>query len=200
MKKLKRLIANFDPYFELLKPVFYLGLILLLINSLGIKINNNRTLSPSPNIIAVSQAMSKARVNDLIIPALDINVPVIWDVNGFDKNDYLPALQNGVAKFLGSANPGEGGNVFIFGHSSYYPDDPGKYKQVFTHLDQLKNSDVIYLWWQEKEYKYQVIDIALVSSNNLAILQPTKEEQLTLMTCWPPGTTLRRLIVIAKPI
>lgn len=135
----------------------------------------------------------------LLIPSLNISAPVIADVDGNDKNAYFKALQSGVAQYKGTAKPGEGSNIFIFGHSSYYWWDPGKYKTIFAHLEDIKVGDDISVWNNQKEYKYKVSKTEVVEPTDVSVLAPTKSEQLTLMTCVPPGTAEKRLIVIAKP-
>ncbi|MBM2821231.1 MAG: putative sortase, partial [Candidatus Berkelbacteria bacterium] len=98
----------------------------------------------------------------------------------------------------GSSKPGEGSNIFIFGHSSFYFWSPGDYKEVFRHLDELQNDDEIIIWYNQKEYKYKISESKVVYPDEVDVIKPTKEEQVSLMTCVPPGTTLKRLIVIGK--
>lgn len=136
----------------------------------------------------------------LNIMSLDIKAPVIANVSGNDKNAYFKSLEKGVAHMQGTAKPGEGGLIFIFGHSSFYPWSAGDYKQVFLNLEKIKKDDIISLWYKDTEYKYQVFETKVVEPNDLSVLRPTKTEQLTLMTCVPPGTQEKRLIVNAKPI
>ena len=135
----------------------------------------------------------------LIIPKISVNAPVIADVNGSDKVAYFKALENGVAHFQGTAKPGEKSNIFIFGHSSFYADSPGSYKEVFKNLEKLEIGDEIILWYRQKEYKYKVIASKVVNPDEVEVLKPTSSEQVSLMTCVPPGTTLKRLVVIATP-
>jgi len=134
----------------------------------------------------------------LLIPSLDINAPVIANVDGSDKKAYDKALEGGVAQLQGSSKPGEGSNIFIFGHSSFYWWSLGNYKKIFANLDKLKEGDEITLWYNKKEYKYEVTETKIVSPDEVDVLKPTEKEQVSLMTCWPPNTTLKRLIVIAK--
>lgn len=136
----------------------------------------------------------------LEIPALNLGAPVIADVDGTDKATYFKALESGVAHFKGTAKPGENSNIFIFGHSSFYADQPGNYKQIFRHLDELKKESEIIVWYQNKKYTYLTDEIKIVEPNDKGVLKPSKSEKLTIMTCWPPGSILQRLIVIAYPV
>jgi len=134
----------------------------------------------------------------LVIPALNIDAPVIADVDGANQAAYDKALEGGVAQLKGSAKPGEGSNIFIFGHSSFYWYKPGNYKEIFRNLDDLKQNDEVILWYNSKEYQYQVTSKQTVEPDQVDATLPTREEQVSLMTCVPPGTTLRRLIVVGK--
>lgn len=136
----------------------------------------------------------------LEIPNLEISAPVMADVDGSDKPAYLAALQSGVAQYLGTKKPGQGGNIFIFGHSSYYIWDKGKYKDIFKNLVKIQTGDEIDLWFQGKKYRYKVVSTKEISPKEVNILAPTAKEQVTLMTCTPVGTDLRRFVAIATPI
>lgn len=52
--------------------------------------------------------------------------------------------------------------------------------------------------FHSKEYKYQVFRSEEVSNKDFTILEETKDEVLTLSTCWPPGTLEKRYVVQAK--
>lgn len=137
----------------------------------------------------------------LIIPKIDVETPIIPDVPGNNKETYNKSLENGVAHYLGTGKPGEGKNIFIFGHSSNYPWAPGNFKEIFRSLSRLNMGDEITILYQGKEFKYKVVEEKTVKPTQTDVLtNPGEGEQLTLMTCTPLGTTLNRLIIIAKPI
>jgi len=177
--------------------VTYLGVLVLPHKT---KIKNLGKLPPSTGD-EYSLPVGEIEVKNftLIIPKLKIKAPIIPRVDGNDKDTYFTALQNGVAHYKGTKLPGEGGNIFIFGHSSYYKSDPGKYKTVFKSLNQLVKGDEIEVDLNDKSYFYLVSDKKFIEPTETSYLANTPSEQLTLMTCWPPGTYEERLIVIAKP-
>lgn len=186
--------------YQIAKPVFLIALIIFLVGIFGI-VHQKSSLAISSPVTKPATIATKPQYTDfhLVIPSLNIAAPVILDVDGGNKTAYFKALQSGVAHFAGTAKPGENSNIFIFGHSSYYSSDPGKYKTIFVSLGDLKKGDEIDLWYNLKEYKYFVSNINQVAPNDVSVLRPTSSEQLTLMTCWPPGTTTKRLIVVSKP-
>ena len=134
----------------------------------------------------------------LIIPSIDLAVPVIADVDGTNEKTYLKALEDGVAQFKGTAKPDQKSNVFIFGHSSYYKWRRGNYKTIFARLPELKNGDNIFLWYKERLYYYQISETKVVEPSDVTWLQSTKESYITLSTCYPIDTTDKRLIIRAE--
>jgi len=192
LKKFLRYIGRHRRQIFLAIPLAFLVLLVFLPPS---NIKSNKTISDlslSPSASPLYQDFH------LLIPSLDINAPVIPDVNGADQDSYDKALEGGVAQLQGSSKPGEGSNVFIFGHSSFYWYKPGDYKKIFVNLEDIKIGDEIIIWYNQKEYKYKVTETKVVSPSEIDVLKPTSQEQVTLMTCVPPGTTLKRFIAIAK--
>ena len=115
------------------------------------------------------------------------------------ENKIQEALQQGVVHYPFTADPDEYGNVFITGHSSYQPWDPGKYKDIFALLHKLEEGDQYFVTYKGKRYTYTVREIFEIQPDDVSVLeQPLDEKISTLMTCTPVGTTLRRLIVRAE--
>ncbi len=134
----------------------------------------------------------------IIIPKINANAKVIRNVNPYESSEYQKALTQGVAHASGTATPDQFGNVFIFAHSATNWYQANDYNAVFYLLNKLVAGDSIIVYFENIPYNYSVDEIKFVKpaevdylSNNL------NTNQLTLMTCWPPGTTLKRLIVVA---
>ena len=124
--------------------------------------------------------------------------PIILNVNGTKKDIYFKALESGVAQMEGTPLPGEIGNSFIFGHSSYYDNAPGNYKKIFARLNELNYGDQIDIYKDNTDIEFVVIDKKIIKPTDLSVLKQTTDTRLTLMTCWPLGSTKERLIVVAK--
>jgi LPXTG-site transpeptidase (sortase) family protein len=133
----------------------------------------------------------------LSISKINIKAPIIWDIPG---ENLRPKLDNGVAHFAGTAHPGEIGNTFIVGHSSDYVWSKGKYKNIFALLNKLKKGDKIIITYKSITYTYEVTGSKIVKPTATEVLNPTSTPTLSLMTCWPVGTTNSRLIILAKLI
>jgi sortase A len=144
--------------------------------------------------------------NRIIIPKIGKNIPLV-DVHHDSDADYsvmheifMEELKKGIVRYPGTAKPGEVGNTFIFGHSSNFPWVQSDYNDVFALLDQLATGDEITIFYNQKKFTYRVTDKSIVKPGDVKTLgsrDPTKKE-LSLMTCWPIGTTLERIIVFSE--
>ena len=137
----------------------------------------------------------------IVIPKIGANAKVVANVNPFSSKEYQRALAQGVAHARGSSLPDELGNVFIFSHSSANFYEAGRYNSIFYLLNKLEAGDEIKLYYQNQPLVYRVAEIKIVPAGAVNYLKSGGGEQtLTLMTCWPAGTSLKRLLVIAKPV
>ncbi len=138
--------------------------------------------------------------NHLIIPKLDKKVPIIWN-SPPDEDVMMKNLQNGIVHYNGTGLPNESdSNVFMSGHSSYYWWDKGNYKTVFANLNQLDVGDEVALAYEDKVYIYRVYEKLEVKPKQVDVLDSVDRPIVSLMTCVPVGTNLRRLIVRAERI
>lgn len=108
-----------------------------------------------------------------------------------------------LSHFPGSAIPGEAGNAFVTGHSvlpQFY--DPKNFKAIFSKLDTLEIGDDVYAEVDGKTFHFLVQYAKVVDPKDLSVLKPisTTGRNLTLMTCVPPGTNIKRLVVITSLI
>jgi LPXTG-site transpeptidase (sortase) family protein len=124
-----------------------------------------------------------------VIPRVDVSVPKI----------YLAALKQGVAEADGLSHPGAIGTTFLFAHSVGSRVDFARYNAVFYLLDKLTFGDKVEIMYQGKLYKYEVVEREILAANDVKYLVPQElSEKLVLQTCYPPGTTWKRLVVVAK--
>lgn len=134
----------------------------------------------------------------VVIPKIGANARIISNVDVSNESAYLDALKKGVGHALGTAFPGEGGHVFLFAHSTDYFWNVGTYNAIFYLLHKLVKEDEIDIFYKGVRYKYRVVDTRIVDPSEVEYLtRKTNREFVTLQTCWPPGTTLKRLLVFA---
>ncbi|MFA6493250.1 MAG: sortase [Patescibacteria group bacterium] len=150
--------------------------------------------TPTPVATSNFDPATQATLN---IPKISASAPIIWNVSESQTQDKL---LEGVVHLQGTALPGQKGNVFITGHSSYYSWVTSPYKDVFALLEKLEVGDKIYVQYQNKSFTYEITETKVVDPKNLSVLEQTQENNLTLMTCVPIGTNLNRLIIMSKEI
>lgn len=148
--------------------------------------------------MADSAALSPGEIipseSRIVIPKIKVNAPVVF-ADTKDEKSIENLLRSGVVHYQDTAKPGEVGNSFITGHSSNYWWDTGKYNYVFVMLDKLEPGDQAVIYYNGKKFVYTVRDKVVVEATDVSVLAPTDTPMLTLMTCTPPGTSWKRLIV-----
>jgi sortase A len=134
----------------------------------------------------------------IVIPKIGANAKVLPNIDASDEKIYLDALNRGVAHTLGTAFPGEGGHIFLFAHSTDYFWNVSTYNAIFYLLYKLEKNDEVNIFYKGQRYVYRVIGQEIVDPSQVQYLtRKTNREFLTLQTCWPPGTTLKRLLIFA---
>lgn len=135
----------------------------------------------------------------IVIPKIAANSRIIANVNWQNSQEYQRALTKGVAHARGSALPGTSGNIFLFAHSGVDFYEATRYNAVFYLVNKLEKGDEIDIFYQKQKFAYKVLEKTTVNPEEISYLEgDAGDKTLTLMTCWPPGTTLKRMIVIAE--
>jgi sortase A len=144
------------------------------------------------------QPTRKSRVPEtfyLTVPKLGIENALV------ETNSPSLNPDESLGHYTGSAIPGEVGNAFIYGHSVlpwFY--NPNNYKTIFSTLEDLETGDEFVINIGNRELRYVVENKETLypkDVNPLAEIRPRylNESTATLMTCVPPGTKLKRLMV-----
>lgn len=123
------------------------------------------------------------------IPSIDIKDAVV------STNDTN--LTQHMINFTGTSVPPQNGNAVVFGHSTL-PQlyDPKNYKTILANAYKLKNGDEIFVNFDKISYKYKVTSVLVVDPTDISVLeQDTRDSFLTIITCTPPGTVWKRLVI-----
>lgn len=135
---------------------------------------------------------SKITHYNLSVPKLKIEEATVR-IGGED-------LMKSLIQYPGTALPGQYGNTVIFGHSvlpQFF--NPKNYKTIFSTLPKMEEDDEILVNFDGIQYRYVVRKIVEAKPEDVAVLEQRYDSQwLSLITCVPPGTYLRRLIVWAQ--
>jgi sortase A len=122
----------------------------------------------------------------LRVPRVGIEVPV------FDgSEDWV--LDRGAGRIEGTAFPGDPGNIGIASHRDGF----------FRPLKDIAVSDTVILETPRGLTWYQVVSLRIVDPTDVWVLDPTEEDVVTLITCYPfffVGSAQQRFVVRARSI
>lgn len=130
------------------------------------------------------------------------DIIITSNVESTEEEVYDQFLKRGVAHFRGTPLPGDGGNSFIYGHSSvesFFSRHQNLPETIFTRLEDIEVGDDVYIDKDNEELHYIVRKKKIVEATDFSILNTQGDkETVTLMTCWPLGIGTKRLVVVAE--
>lgn len=140
------------------------------------------SLPSSSNLITYTLSIPKLKIKDAVVTLGSMD------------------LKKSLIQYPQTALPGQLGNPVIFGHSVLPQFFNSKsYSSIFSTLFRLKPGDEVLVNYDHVEYKYVIEEMFEVEATNLSVLEQRFDTRnLTIITCSPPGTLLRRLVVKAK--
>ncbi|HEU5453270.1 MAG TPA: class D sortase [Terriglobales bacterium] len=103
------------------------------------------------------------------------------------------ALLLGPGHIESTPEPGESGNAVISGHRDTF----------FRHIHELEKGDTVLVRRAGQTYRYEVTDKKVVPPEDVSVLEPTRDTELTLITCYPTyyiGPAPKRLVVFTRLI
>ncbi len=134
----------------------------------------------------------------LVIPKIGAASNIVANVDSGKEDEYSAALKKGVAHAKGTYFPGQGKTVYLFAHSTDSEFNATLYNAVFYLLNKMEADDQIMVYFLDKKYIYKVKEKLIVPPTDTSWFNPGESERLILQTCYPPGTTWQRLLVIAE--
>ncbi len=119
----------------------------------------------------------------ILIPAIRVDAPIV-------EGDDWERLKSGVGHHIGSALPGEAGNLVLSGHNDVYG-------SVFADLSELREGDLVLIDTPSRSFRYKVTGTQIVLPNETSVMDATEEPALTLISCYPPLVDSHRIVVSA---
>lgn len=161
------------------------------------------SLDPIPT--AEPTPASAEEIFSVKIPKIEAESIIIPNVDAGDPKVYMKALQKGVAHAAGTGLPGVPSEInrtiYLFSHSTSAPSLVRFYNAQFYLLHKMEVGDEIDVTFWTKSYRYRVTEKRITPPSDVSFLTPqTEKEILVLATCWPPGTTNERLLILAEPL
>lgn len=136
----------------------------------------------------------------IIVEKIGADAPIIANVDPTNKDIYNAALRKGVAHSLGTSFPGQPGVTYLFAHSTDSIFSVPRFNAIFYLLNEIEVGERIVIYFNNKRFDYIVQETLITEPEDVSYFTMQTEEQiLVLQTCYPPGTTWKRLLVIAKP-
>ena len=150
-------------------------------------------------------------VSRIVVPAINLDKKVVevgWTVQQQPDGQEVAVWdvdKYRVGHHKGSSNPGNGGNIVLAGHS-------GGEAYPFNEIFYMKPGDLVELYSNGQVYQYTVTDHILVDEvgqplekrlENARYIEPTDEEMVTMVACWPltgPQKFSQRIIIRSKPL
>ena len=107
------------------------------------------------------------------------------------QGDGWEQLKKGVGQHLGSANPGDKGNVVLAAHNDIFG-------EIFRDLDRLVPGDLVIIHTNQRSYTYVVVETRIVEPTMVEVMAPTSQPTTTLISCYPYLKDNKRIVVIAR--
>jgi len=145
-----------------------------------------------------SPANTFTPVIDTDISSYKISIPSLGIEDAIVRTDN-DDLSTSLVHYPQTALPGQNGSPVIFGHSTL-PQffDPKNYTSIFSTLPTIESGSSIFVTSNGIKYTYKVNNIYQVKPEQVEVLrQEFNQKTLKLITCVPPGTKLKRLVVEA---
>jgi LPXTG-site transpeptidase (sortase) family protein len=153
--------------------------------------------SPTPAPVLTATAQPTVSVPTLSVPTAGVIARIVdvylngtgWDVSQLGQN---------VGHLDGTASITETGNVILVGHVEMPDGSAG----IFSRINQINPGDPIVLENGRGRKYYTVAEVRKVAPDDLSVLYPSQDDQLTLITCGDynilQNTYLERIVVVAK--
>lgn len=145
-----------------------------------------------PNLHTKNAGSAQIPSYTLSLPSIGIKDAVV-STTDYDLSKHL-------INYGGTAIPPENGTSVVFGHSTL-PQlfNPKDYKTIFANAYKLKTGDTISAVVDGVTYVYKIFDITVVNPDDTSMFSQNYDDSyLTLITCTPPGTIWKRLVVKAR--
>jgi len=126
------------------------------------------------------------------IPEIGLNAPVVF-IDSKNEKDMEKALEKGVLHYPLSALPGEEGTSIFLGHSapSNWPKQNNFY-WVFSELNSLNKGDTFSLYFNNVKYFYRIEEKHFLKKGQEML---DLNNNLILISCWPPGKNSERIVI-----
>jgi sortase A len=118
------------------------------------------------------------------IPAINVDAPIV-------QGDGWEQLKKGVGQHIGTADPGDDGNMVLSAHNDIFG-------EIFRDLDQLQPGDQIIIHTNQRSYTYIINGYKIVEPTQTEVMEATSQPKVTLISCYPYLVDDERIVVSAR--
>lgn len=144
---------------------------------------NLRPLVQSLPPVVIPTPSSRQAVR-MVIPSIGRDAPVVL-------GDTWEQLKKGIAQHIGTADPGQPGNMVVSAHNDIFG-------EIFRDLDRLQPGDEITVYTQVEKFTYVITGTRIVEPTEVSVMNPTVGPTLTLVSCYPYLVDTQRIVVFAE--
>ena len=153
-------------------------------------------VSEPVNMEAISDSVQSRQSDMITIPEIDSQLPIVTATTT-EMVELHSLLDLGVVLYPKSARFGQLGQTILLGHSAPVNWPKIKHDTAFSRIDELAAGSPILVNYKGNAYQYTVVRTQIINRGvNLPEL-PGNGNSLLLVSCWPPGRNLNRIVVEA---
>ena len=164
-------------------------------SGVGYVLPGRRDELPTEETITIKPVSEKF---GLVIPKIGVNKKLVANVDLYETERLLNSLDGSLVHMAGSAVPSRFGSVVVMGHSPSQLINSGHLNPDFYLLNKLETGDLVYLFYDGVEFLYKVSSVEFKSPTYFDFFESNRNKKLILVSGWPPGTSLRLLVVEAE--
>ncbi|HJN42459.1 MAG TPA: class D sortase [Anaerolineales bacterium] len=120
----------------------------------------------------------------IVIPAINVDAPVV-------QGDGWEQLRRGVGQHIGTASPGQNGNLVVSAHNDIFG-------EIFRDLDRLAPGDTITIHTMGERFNYVITGSDVVEPTAVEVMTSTSAPTATLISCYPYLVDTKRIVVFAE--
>jgi sortase A len=120
----------------------------------------------------------------MVIPSLSVDARIV-------QGDVWEQLKLGIGQHIGSANPGQPGNLVAAAHNDIFG-------EIFRDLDQLQPGDEVHVYTQAEKFVYIITGTRIVAPTEVSVMDPTVGPTITLISCYPYMVNTERIVVFGE--
>ena len=134
-----------------------------------------------PVIIPTPSARQATRI---VIPSIQVDAPIV-------QGDGWEQLRRGVGQHIGTASPGQKGNLVLSAHNDIFG-------EIFKNRDVLMPGATVTINTMGEQFTYVIKGTEIVEPTAVNVMDPTTTPTLTLISCYPYLIDNKRIVVFGE--